>query len=47
MVSLQGEPKMFNLTTEICGVVIAFIAGAWIGRPMFTWVAAKMPFMKK
>jgi hypothetical protein len=38
---------MFSLTTEICGLVIAFGMGAWIGRPMFGWLGDKMPFMKK
>tara|TARA_A100001201_G_C3960287_1_gene162409 strand:- start:343 stop:462 length:120 start_codon:yes stop_codon:yes gene_type:complete len=38
---------MFNLTTEICGLVLAFIAGAWIGRPMFAWLGAKTPWTTK
>ena len=38
---------MFDLTTEICGMVIAFIAGAWIGRPMFAWLGAKTPWITK
>ena len=28
-------------------LVLSFVAGAWIGRPMFTWLGAKTPFLKK
>ena len=32
---------------HICYVAVIFSAGALIGRPLYTWVSAKMPWSSK
>jgi hypothetical protein len=36
-----------NIISTVCSLALCFVAGAWIGRPMFTWLGAKTPFLKK
>ena len=35
------------VVANVSVLVLSFVAGAWIGRPMFTWLGAKTPFLKK
>ncbi len=38
---------IFNsIVSTVCAWSLCFIAGAWMGRPMFSWLGKKMPFVK-
>ena len=38
---------MDSIIANVCALVLSFVAGAWICRPMFVWLGAKTPFLKK